>query len=473
MDVQSEQASFQESGVAQASRKNGKAASCEPCRKAKVRCDHTRPICVRCRRRGIEARCYYHPAPLTKQPAPPPVLSPPPSRHQQIPIASAAQSPQDVAPSSSRSTIVNNLQPTLSSTANSTVDSSLDESQSRSSTIQGDTALQSVRNLVDQLRQLRTIDQLLKRYYSITPAATVPAAFIMPALADLYTTWAAASDREAWLDQIAEQTLASTKSFRDVEPGMSLADFSKLHYANNSFRIELIGIIYTIAARSSLSGLTQNTHETRSSFAQTMFASSNLALALAREHVVHVTDALIWLQYENLLLTTALLGDASKLQCSYADHLLTWFFCIDLASWRRLGDLATDIMTLGLNRDASTASIPFFLVEMRRRTYSSAYAVDKFLATLVERPPRISKRYSDCQIPLDLSDDELLAVMPPAELSSQLDDAGWRIGASYSGAAWIRLRYVLASFREEAMEFDFRPLTSQYMQDLKLGPQTA
>jgi hypothetical protein len=49
-----------------ASRRNGKPASCEPCRINKTRCDHGMPKCDRCKQRGIEERCFYHPAPLTK-----------------------------------------------------------------------------------------------------------------------------------------------------------------------------------------------------------------------------------------------------------------------------------------------------------------------------------------------------------------------------------------------------------------------
>ncbi|KAJ5970092.1 uncharacterized protein N7479_000010 [Penicillium vulpinum] len=45
-------------------RRNGQLASCEPCRMSKLRCDHTSPICERCERRGLH--CTYHPAPLTK-----------------------------------------------------------------------------------------------------------------------------------------------------------------------------------------------------------------------------------------------------------------------------------------------------------------------------------------------------------------------------------------------------------------------
>lgn len=46
-------------------RKNGRPSSCEPCRIAKLRCDHTRPVCGRCSRKGQPNSCVYHPAPLT------------------------------------------------------------------------------------------------------------------------------------------------------------------------------------------------------------------------------------------------------------------------------------------------------------------------------------------------------------------------------------------------------------------------
>lgn len=46
-------------------RRNGKPASCEPCRKDKVRCDHAHPVCSRCLWRGSTSRCFY-PAPLTR-----------------------------------------------------------------------------------------------------------------------------------------------------------------------------------------------------------------------------------------------------------------------------------------------------------------------------------------------------------------------------------------------------------------------
>jgi chromatin structure-remodeling complex subunit RSC3/30 len=47
-------------------RRNGMQASCEPCRRSKLRCDHSTPICKRCVRRGKSDACVYHPAPMTR-----------------------------------------------------------------------------------------------------------------------------------------------------------------------------------------------------------------------------------------------------------------------------------------------------------------------------------------------------------------------------------------------------------------------
>jgi hypothetical protein len=47
-------------------RRNGKQQACEPCRKGKLRCDHSVPFCGRCVRRKTTANCIYHPAPMTQ-----------------------------------------------------------------------------------------------------------------------------------------------------------------------------------------------------------------------------------------------------------------------------------------------------------------------------------------------------------------------------------------------------------------------
>ncbi len=47
-------------------RRNGKEQACEPCRLAKIACDHSLPVCHRCIRRKVPSKCVYLPAPMTR-----------------------------------------------------------------------------------------------------------------------------------------------------------------------------------------------------------------------------------------------------------------------------------------------------------------------------------------------------------------------------------------------------------------------
>ncbi|KAL3431361.1 hypothetical protein BDV09DRAFT_176491 [Aspergillus tetrazonus] len=49
-----------------APRWNGPLSSCEPCRKSKLRWDHSLPVCQRCTARRRAPECTYHACPLTK-----------------------------------------------------------------------------------------------------------------------------------------------------------------------------------------------------------------------------------------------------------------------------------------------------------------------------------------------------------------------------------------------------------------------
>lgn len=118
---------------------------------------------------------------------------------------------------------------------------------------------------------------------------------------------------------------------------------------------------------------------------------------------------------------------------------------------------------LGIHREFNHAGkIPFFLSECRRRTFAAAYHVDKLICTFFERPPRILRRFSDCKMPLDLLDDEVLTDANKEEQTGlQLDSEGWSLTARFSSSTWARIRYVLGVFREEILEFPFRQFTAE------------
>ncbi|KAJ5266744.1 hypothetical protein N7478_009552 [Penicillium angulare] len=210
-----------------------------------------------------------------------------------------------------------------------------------------------------------------------------------------------------------------------------------------------------MAARSSLYVSTQGSDEHQDGgFIQEMSRYSNLSLRLARELAPQTTDVIMWLAHENLQLMTLLEGEAS------------------LGVWRRVGDLATDLLALDLNREATYSATPFFVAECRRRNFARAYYLDKAFAAVFNRPPRIIACHADCKLPLDLPDDNLF--LPPDQLKNarySLTPDGWNTDGKHISATWLRIRYILAEFFEEIVEYQFRSIQTADAMKLRLiGP---
>lgn len=72
-------------------------------------------------------------------------------------------------------------------------------------------------------------------------------------------------------------------------------------------------------------------------------------------------------------------------------------------------------------------------------------------------PPRITSRYVDVKLPLDLSDEEIFAQTHEEleEAKSRLTEDGWNTDGKYRGATWARLRYMLSQFREGIVDYRF------------------
>lgn len=170
--------------------------------------------------------------------------------------------------------------------------------------------------------------------------------------------------------------------------------------------------------------------------------AANACVALC-EDAGQGTDLGFWFMVENCVQASQVLGDAHY------------------AVWRKLCDLATAIFARGLHEIDESSGAPFWLQEMRRRGLGCAYACDKTLSTFVGRPPRISKRYCNIRIPLDLSYDELaLEGEELAAARSQLDAEGWNTHpTSVRGTPFMSLRvWVLeACICEEVLELNLGP----------------
>nr|POE56460.1 hypothetical protein CFP56_33432 [Quercus suber] len=128
----------------------------------------------------------------------------------------------------------------------------------------------------------------------------------------------------------------------------------------------------------------------------------------------------------------------------------------------------------GINREERLSSdVPFFLAELRRRTFAMIYHLDKSVSIWHECPVRMPRSGSDTRMPLDLHDDDLLvdgeSQISAARVKLSLDGWNWSASRNYHTSAWARIRYLLGPIREQISEYAFfpKPLSGEHIQRLE------
>lgn len=112
--------------------------------------------------------------------------------------------------------------------------------------------------------------------------------------------------------QVAEDILRNSSTEVIVKPSMTGVEFCGL-YCGSNLRVETLGLIFTLAARSLLFGTTPVDQE-HDSFVQDLLHCSNVSLRLARDISPQPNDVIVWLALENMQLVTLMEGDASESQ---------------------------------------------------------------------------------------------------------------------------------------------------------------
>ncbi|KAL4996596.1 hypothetical protein BDV10DRAFT_195781 [Aspergillus recurvatus] len=470
-------------------RRNGQAASCEPCRKDKVRCDHGLPICGRCQKRDTASHCYYHPAPLTRDrasparqlgrqrvsrsarrtvPKAPQIASPTPSSVEitiRNPETDQAHPPGYFGPTSFVSTFADGSESTLTPSTHGSQALGNRHSFLPSYWVSETTKMLSI------LTEGPTIERLVSDFYGATQSAILPTAFVLSLMAEV-RGYIKQSETPQTLHEKTAQILKSTAQRPRITSNIMGKVFHKL-FSGKHMRLEIIGIVYAIAGRASFFGFAQdkfpafagNAFADRFKFSRKMLTASETAVQLCRM-LTPVNDLTAWMLYENWLLSCMFHGDSS----STADAV----YYKGSPTWNRMGELSSCIFELGLHRDSHShghkaEDIPTFLREIRRRLYAGLYHNDKNIATFFGRPPRISWRHSDCKVPLDISEEALLGDEQGLERAmAELDSEGWNANATYRRASWYRLRFLVSSFREEILELSLRPLDHEAAERLRL-----
>ncbi|KAF2834548.1 hypothetical protein M501DRAFT_1009108 [Patellaria atrata CBS 101060] len=173
----------------------------------------------------------------------------------------------------------------------------------------------------------------------------------------------------------------------------------------------------------------------RKRLANTMSEASDDIVTFCQWDCV-LDDLVIWLMNENALLISTVKGDAS--------YYL----------WKRLTEFKGAMIVLGYHQEIKVdKNTPFYLVELRKKTFCQAYGGDKFRATFLGRPPMLSKRYCLIQPPLDLTDKQLFAEGAELEEAlASLDSEGWNRTGKLQRLTWTRVMLRNALIREDILE---------------------
>ncbi|KAL4876270.1 hypothetical protein BJY04DRAFT_200180 [Aspergillus karnatakaensis] len=445
-------------------RRNGQPASCEPCRKDKVRCDHGLPVCARCQKRDTASRCYYHPAPLTQGGSL--SLSRSKFRRPSVPAKQRTQSEAQRLVSLTPSSIETPIQsprtdqslpqvyfgPTsfVSAFADGLETASSPSNRTSQPSCDGNYVLppywvSETSKVLALLTEYTTIEQLVLSFYEVTQAANVPTFFINKFVAGMQGIIEQGETTDS-LHQKTTEILKKTAPRFQVPSDIKAKDFHKL-VTRSELRLEIIGIVLSIAARASFFGFASDrfpgsakaSSAARIDFARVMLAASETVIQVCKM-LTPVNDLMVWLLYENWIVACMVDGDSSS------------------SRWHRVGELSNYVFELGLHRDRQDDGIATFLREIRRRSYAGLYHADKNIATFFGRPPRVSWRYSDTKPPLDISEDAMLGDEEELERAlNNLDSGGWSVDAAFHRASWYRLRFFMGKIREQILELSVGP----------------
>ncbi len=174
---------------------------------------------------------------------------------------------------------------------------------------------------------------------------------------------------------------------------------------------------------------------TRQGLSKKMMDVAQTCLNFARECEM-LGDIFVWLLLEYSALMAVLKGDEN-----YACYLAS-------------GEVNNACISMGLHQGVkANGAIPFFLSELRKRTFTVVYSMEISVAAFLGRPPRLSYRHCVLEAPLDLSDHQLY--LEGRELDAaiaELDADGFNKTGQIQRSSWIRTWLGFAQRREDIVE---------------------
>lgn len=120
-------------------------------------------------------------------------------------------------------------------------------------------------------------------------------------------------------------------------------------------------------------------------------------------------------------------------------------------SWKRHRSLVSSVTALGLHRVVDDRNPDTFMItELRERQFHWIFVHGKTVSSVTARPPLLGRRYGTCQLPLDLSDEQLMADEPDlSNTKSKLGANEWKTSGEVYASTWARALLLMNPIREE------------------------
>ncbi|KAJ6440160.1 N-terminal binuclear Zn cluster-containing/DNA binding domain-containing protein [Purpureocillium lavendulum] len=122
--------------------------------------------------------------------------------------------------------------------------------------------------------------------------------------------------------------------------------------------------------------------------------------------------------------------------------------------WRCLAESVSLMTFLGLHDESETPDYrPTLSSETRRRIAAHVFIMDKVIVLFTGRPPLIGHRYASTPLPLDIQDQHLIAGDEAISRALEsLDERGWNTDGGLYASTSLRARLMIALIRDELIE---------------------
>lgn len=186
--------------------------------------------------------------------------------------------------------------------------------------------VQKVSDVLHTLQDFAPIEALIREWYELSQASVIPAPFILNSLAPVQSmTKDLISGRKTddMRSSITVKVIQNTAEIFETPPSAAGKDFHLL-YTGEAIRLEIIGVICSIAGRAAylgLAGVNFDNEKQRLQFSRKMLIASDAALYICKI-LTPLNDLTIWLVHEMVLFSNIANGTSSEYKYSSYGLLL-------------------------------------------------------------------------------------------------------------------------------------------------------